>query len=182
MSNKNHIEPVKVEMPKRIGKKPTPKIETSLPKAPTTMPPDLYEQRKQESKQVKSDKPVFIASTPITFTPITKEMEKVLKKMFKEQEQKNKPVITKSTMFEKLLKSLAGKIIPMLLQWVFPYPVYKRENGDVVKDRKGKPVTDWPMTVLARVLSLITVLYGTVEILGLPLSEWIARVSGALGL
>jgi hypothetical protein len=144
MSNKNHIEPVKVETPKRIGKKPTPKIETSLPKAPTTMPSDLYKQREQESKQ--------------------------------------KQVINNTTMFERLLKSLAGKIIPMLLQWVFPYPVYKRENGDVVKDRKGKPVTDWPMTVLARVLSLITVLYGTVEILGLPLSEWIARVSGALGL
>ena len=142
MSKKNYIEPVKVEMPKRIGKKPTPKIDTAMPAAPTTMPPELYQQREQESK----------------------------------------PVITKSTMFEKLLKSLAGKILPMLLQWIFPYPVYKREDGNIVKDRKGKPVTDWPMTVLARVLSLITVLYGTVEILGLPLSEWIARVSGALGL
>ena len=139
---KNYIEPVKVEMPKRIGKKPTPKVDTAMPAAPTTMPPELYQQREQESK----------------------------------------PVITKSTMFEKLLKSLAGKILPMLLQWIFPYPVYKREDGNIVKDRKGKPVTDWPMTVLARVLSLITVLYGTVEILGLPLSEWIARVSGALGL
>ena len=142
MSEKNYIEPVKVEMPKRIGKKPTPKVDTAMPAAPTTMPPELYQQREQESK----------------------------------------PVITKSTMFEKLLKSLAGKILPMLLQWIFPYPVYKREDGNIVKDRKGKPVTDWPMTVLARVLSLITVLYGTVEILGLPLSEWIARVSGALGL
>jgi hypothetical protein len=142
MSEKNYIEPVKVEMPKRIGKKPTPKVDTAMPAAPTTMPPELYQQREQETK----------------------------------------PVITKSTMFEKLLKSLAGKILPMLLQWIFPYPVYKREDGNIVKDRKGKPVTDWPMTVLARVLSLITVLYGTVEILGLPLSEWIARVSGALGL
>lgn len=142
MSEKNYIEPVKVEMPKRIGKKPTPKVDTAMPVAPTTMPPELYQQREQETK----------------------------------------PVITKSTMFEKLLKSLAGKILPMLLQWIFPYPVYKREDGNIVKDRKGKPVTDWPMTVLARVLSLITVLYGTVEILGLPLSEWIARVSGALGL
>ena len=142
MSEKNYIEPVKVEMPKRIGKKPTPKVDTAMPAAPTTMPPELYQQREQETK----------------------------------------PVKTKSTMFEKLLKSLAGKILPMLLQWIFPYPVYKREDGNIVKDRKGKPVTDWPMTVLARVLSLITVLYGTVEILGLPLSEWIARVSGALGL
>ena len=142
MSEKNYIEPVKVEMPKRIGKKPTPKVDTAMPAAPTTMPPELYQQREQESK----------------------------------------PVKTKSTMFEKLLKSLASKILPMLLQWIFPYPVYKREDGNIVKDRKGKPVTDWPMTVLARVLSLITVLYGTVEILGLPLSEWIARVSGALGL
>ncbi len=142
MSKKNYIEPVKVEMPKRIGKKPTPKVDTAMPAAPTTMPPELYQQREQESK----------------------------------------PVITKSTMFEKLFKSLAGKILPMLLQWIFPYPVYKREDGNIVKDRKGKPVTDWPMTVLARVLSLITVLYGTVEILGLPLSEWIARVSRALGL
>ena len=142
MSEKNYIEPVKVEMPKRIGKKPTPKVDTAMPAAPTTMSPELYQQREQESK----------------------------------------PVKTKSTMFEKLLKSLAYKIMPMLLQWVFPYPVYKREDGNVVKDRKGKPVTDWPMTILARVLSLITVLYGTVEILGLPLSEWIARVSGALGL
>jgi hypothetical protein len=142
MSEKNYIEPVKVEMPKRIGKKPTPKIDTAMPAAPTTMPPELYQQREQESK----------------------------------------PVKIKSTMFEKLLKSLAGKVLPMLLQWIFPYPVYKREDGNIVKDRKGKPVTDWPMTVLARVLSLITVLYGTVEILGLPLSEWIARVSGALGL
>lgn len=142
MSKKNYIEPVKVEMPKRIGKKPTPKVDTAMPAAPTTMPPELYQQREQESKPVKIN----------------------------------------TTMFEKLLKSLAGKILPMLLQWVFPYPVYKREDGNIVKDRKGKPVTDWPMTVLARVLSLITVLYGTVEILGLPLSEWIARVSGALGL
>ena len=142
MSEKNYIEPVKVEMPKRIGKKPTPKVDTAMPAAPTTMPPELYQQREQETK----------------------------------------PVKTKSTMFEKLLKSIAGKILPMLLQWIFPYPVYKREDGNIVKDRKGKPVTDWPMTVLARVLSLITVLYGTVEILGLPLSEWIARVSGALGL
>jgi hypothetical protein len=142
MSEKNYIEPVKVEMPKRIGKKPTPKIDKAMPAAPTTMPPELYQQREQESK----------------------------------------PVKIKSTMFEKLLKSLAGKVLPMLLQWVFPYPVYKREGGNIVKDRKGKPVTDWPMTILARVLSLITVLYGTVEILGIPLSEWIARVSGALGL
>ena len=142
MSEKNYIEPVKVEMPKRIGKKPTPKVDTAMPAAPTTMPPELYQQREQESK----------------------------------------PVKIKSTMFEKLLKSIAGKILPMLLQWIFPYPVYKREDGNIVKDRKGKPVTDWPMTVLARVLSLITVLYGTVEILGPPLSEWIARVSGALGL
>jgi hypothetical protein len=85
-------------------------------------------------------------------------------------------------MFEKLLKSLAGKILPMLLQWIFPYPVYKREDGEIVKDRKGKPVVDWPLTVVARGLSLVTVLYGTVEVLGVPLAEWIQRISGALGL
>lgn len=145
MSDKpQRIEPVKLDLPKRIGKKPKPVVDTPLPPARTTMPPGLYEQREQESKQ--------------------------------------QPVITKTTMFDKLLKGLLGKIIPMLLQWIFPYPVYKREDGKVAKDRRGKPVVDWPMTVLARALSLATVLYGTVEVLGLPLSEWIERISGALGL
>lgn len=139
---KNYIEPVKVDMPKRIGKKPTPKIDTVIPSAQTTMPPDLYQQREQE----------------------------------------NKPVKTKTTMFEKIFTSLLGKIWPMLLQWVFPYPVYKRENGDIVKDRKGKPVTDWTMTVLARTLSLVTAFYGTVELLGLPVSVWVERIGALFGL
>lgn len=72
----------------------------------------------------------------------------------------------------------------VILQWVFPFPIYKKGADGItpITDDDGKPVIDWFATVTARVLSLVAVMWGTVEVLGIPLSEWAARIGAALGI
>ncbi len=130
-----------------------------------------------EPVKVTMPKRIGDAPKPKAPEPLPEKVEAVEPKPAQDEQPK-----IKKGMFEKLFNGLMGKLIPVLLQWIFPYPVYQRKDGEIVKDRKGKPVVDWPLTVVARGLSLVTVLYGTVEVLGLPLEEWIQRISGALGL
>jgi len=72
----------------------------------------------------------------------------------------------------------------VLLQWAFPFPIFKKSADGItpITDDEGKKVIDWVATASARVLSLVAVFWGTVEVLGLPIAEWVQRIAGALGL
>lgn len=72
----------------------------------------------------------------------------------------------------------------VILQWAFPFPIFKKAADGItpITDADGKKVVDWVATASARVLSLVAVFWGTVEVLGLPIAEWVARIAGALGI
>lgn len=85
-------------------------------------------------------------------------------------------------MKDRLVKFFLDMIFPVFIQWVFPYPIYKKENGVNIKDENGKFVVNWPLTVLARVLSVLTVLYGSYTVFGQTVAEWVALISRTFGI
>lgn len=91
---------------------------------------------------------------------------------------------TKDKIMNAILTRIWVFIRDVILQWAFPFPIYKKGEDGVtpIRDENGKPVVDWFATVTARVMSFVAVAWGTVEVLGLPLAEWIARVATALGI
>lgn len=72
----------------------------------------------------------------------------------------------------------------VILQWAFPFPIFKKGEDGVtpIRDSDGKKVIDWVATLSARALSLVVVIWGTVEVLGQPVSEWAKRIAEALGM
>lgn len=90
----------------------------------------------------------------------------------------------KDRIMNAIMQRLWTFVRDVLLQWVFPFPIYRKQPDGItpVTDADGKPVIDWFATVSARVLSLVAVMWGTVEVLGIPLSEWVARIGAALGI
>jgi hypothetical protein len=90
----------------------------------------------------------------------------------------------KDNIMNAILTRIWAFVRDVILQWAFPFPIYRKGEDGVtpIRDDKGKHVIDWVATVSARVLSLVAVVWGTVEVLGIPLAEWIARLAGALGI
>lgn len=68
-------------------------------------------------------------------------------------------------------KKLVIYLRDILFQWIWPFAIYvKDENGDPVKDpATKKPAINWIATVVARVLSVVTAVWGTTEVMGVPL-------------
>jgi hypothetical protein len=93
----------------------------------------------------------------------------------------------------KILGSLWEDLRDVFLQWIYPFAIFKKMNGVPIPifDKEGNPVVDingnpvfainWVATVVARVLSFVTVAWGTVELLGIPVSEWVVRITQTLG-
>src|SRR5690606_34055000 len=90
----------------------------------------------------------------------------------------------KDRLMNAILNRIWTFVRDVILQWAFPFPIYKKSEDGVtpVIGDDGKPVIDWVATVSARVLSIIAVFWGTVEVLGLPIAEWVRRISAALGI
>jgi hypothetical protein len=94
----------------------------------------------------------------------------------------------KQTVKEKVMSAIFTRIWAfirdVILQWAFPFPIYKKGADGVtpvVDPDTGKYVIDWLATVSTRVLSLVVVLWGTVEFLGISVAEWIDRIRAAVG-
>jgi hypothetical protein len=90
----------------------------------------------------------------------------------------------KDKVMNAILTRIWAFVRDVLLQWAFPFPIFKKGTDGItpIVDENGKKVVDWVATVSARALSLVVVFWGTVEVLGLPLAEWVARIAGALGI
>jgi hypothetical protein len=72
----------------------------------------------------------------------------------------------------------------VFLQWVYPFAIYKKDefNKPIINHKTGKFEINWVATVTARGLSLIVATWGTMELLGMSVAEWVARISAAIGL
>jgi hypothetical protein len=72
----------------------------------------------------------------------------------------------------------------VFLQWVYPFAIYKKDefNKPIIDKKTGKFEINWLATVTARSLSLIVATWGTMELLGMSVAEWVARISAAIGL
>ena len=107
-----------------------------------------------------------------------RKMDKLTKKA-----KKSKKTIKERTM-EALLKKLWQFLRDVLLQWIYPFAIYKKDEFDkpIINHKTGKFEINWFATVVARVLSLVAATWGTLEFLGMSITEWVARVSQALGL
>lgn len=102
--------------------------------------------------------------------------------IFYEAKRQNYGIKWGLVMKDKIVKFFIDLIWPVFIQWIFPYPIYKKENGVNLKDEKGKFIVNWPLTVLARILSVITVLYGSYTVFGQTVAEWVAVLSRTFGL
>lgn len=107
-----------------------------------------------------------------------RKMDKLTKKA-----KKSKKSIKERTM-EVLLKKVWQFLRDVLLQWIYPFAIYKKDEFDkpIINHKTGKFEINWFATVVARVLSLVAATWGTLEFLGMSVTEWVARVSQALGL
>lgn len=92
--------------------------------------------------------------------------------------------VTKEQIMEAVLKKIWQFLRDVLLQWIYPFAIYKKDENDrpIVNPATGKFEINWSATILARALSLIVATWGTVEFLGFSVAELAARVSQALGL
>jgi hypothetical protein len=112
-------------------------------------------------------------------------LERYNAKMAKRTKDAKQP---KQTVKEKVMSTIFTRIWAfirdVILQWAFPFPIYKKGADGVtpvVDPDTGKYVIDWIATVSTRVLSLVVVLWGTVEFLGISVAEWIERIRAAVG-
>jgi len=108
-----------------------------------------------------------------------------LKKMDKltKNAKKSKKTIKERAM-DTLLKKIWQFLRDVLLQWIYPFAIYKKDANDkpIIDATTGKFEINWMATVIARVLSLVAATWGTLEFLGMSITEWVARVSQALGI
>lgn len=141
--------------------------------------------------QTMSDKKSYIdpvkVSVPNKLTPVEADRKRIytpVKREAKEQKKQPKQKLKDKAM-EAIMKRVWTFIRDVLLQWIFPFPIYKKqEDGKtpIIDPVTKKPVIDWFATVSARGLSLIVVAWGTVEVLGMSVGEWAQRIAAALGL
>jgi len=87
---------------------------------------------------------------------------------------------------ETVKKELAKLVIylkDILFQWIWPFAIYvKAEDGTPLKDPVTKKyLINWTATVVARVLSVVTAVWGTTEVLGVPLFKIVDTVLTYLG-
>jgi len=108
-----------------------------------------------------------------------------LKKMDALTKRAKKP---KKKIKEKVMNVILQKIWQFLrdvfLQWVYPFAIYKKDEFDkpIVNHKTGKFEVNWLATIVARALSFIVATWGTMELLGMSVAEWVARISQAFGL
>jgi len=84
----------------------------------------------------------------------------------------------------KLLKDLWFFLRDSFLQWVWPFAIYLKDKATglpVTDPKTGKYKINWVATAVARVLSTVTAIWGTTEVLGMPLSDIVQRVLFYLG-
>jgi hypothetical protein len=107
-----------------------------------------------------------------------KKMDKLTKKA-----KKSKKTVKEKAM-EVILKKIWQFLRDVLLQWIYPFAIYKKDTNDrpIVNHTTGKFEINWSATIIARALSLIVATWGTVEVLGFSVAEVAARISAALGL
>jgi hypothetical protein len=107
-----------------------------------------------------------------------KKMDKLTKKA-----RKSKKTVKEKAM-EVILKKIWQFLRDVLLQWIYPFAIYKKDANDrpIVNSATGKFEINWSATIIARALSLIVATWGTVEVLGFSIAEVAARISAALGL
>lgn len=92
--------------------------------------------------------------------------------------------VTKEQIMEVVLKKIWQFLRDVLLQWIYPFAIYKKDENDrpIVNPATGKFEINWLATFLARALSLIVATWGTLEFLGMSVAEWVARITQAFGL
>lgn len=83
-----------------------------------------------------------------------------------------------------LLKQLWLDLKPVLIQWIWPYAVFKRNADGTIKvnpKTKEKEINFWG-TIIARLLSVATAVWGTSEVLGIPVATWVFNLLKLFGL
>lgn len=84
------------------------------------------------------------------------------------------------------IRKVFSYVIGVLRQIFWPYDVYQRnEEGEIVYKREhGKelPISNTLASVIAKIASLIIATVGAIEILGLPVAEWLYILFGVAGL
>jgi hypothetical protein len=113
---------------------------------------------------------------------LSDKQRQALKKFNKKQNRDRRPIQEKA--MEAILTKVWQFIRDVFLQWVYPFAIYKKDefNKPIIDKKTGKFEINWVATVTARALSLIVATWGTMELLGMSVAEWVARISAALGL
>jgi len=113
---------------------------------------------------------------------LTPKQRRQLERFIEKQNKIKVPL--KEKIMDAMLKKVWQFLRDVLLQWIYPFAIYKKDANDkpIIDPTTGKFEINWLATVLARALSLIVATWGTLEFLGMSVTEWVARVSQALGL
>lgn len=113
---------------------------------------------------------------------LSKEQRKALARFNKKQNKIRRPI--KEKMMDAILTKVWQFIRDVFLQWVYPFAIYKKDefNKPIIDPVTKKFKINWVATVTARALSLIVATWGTMELLGMSVAEWVARISAAMGL
>jgi len=86
-------------------------------------------------------------------------------------------------MLRKLYNDLVTFFVGTFMQWVWPHAIWvKVDDMPVIDPKTGKPVINWWATLAGRALSVITAVWGTYEVLGMTIAEWINKVAIYFGL
>ena len=103
-------------------------------------------------------------------------------KLTKRAKKQRTPI--KERVMEVIFTKVWQFIRDVFLQWVYPFAIYKKDefNKPIIDPKTGKFEINWLATVTARSLSLIVATWGTMELLGMSVAEWVARISAAIGL
>jgi len=83
-----------------------------------------------------------------------------------------------------LVKDLWLFLRDAFLQWVWPFAIFVKDTQTgtpVIDPETGKYRINWVATIVARLLSVVTAVWGTTEVLGMSLAEIVQRVLFYLG-
>lgn len=84
---------------------------------------------------------------------------------------------------KKLVRDLYVYLRDIFLQWIWPFAIFVKDENDrpVVDSVTGKYLVNWTATAIARLLSVVTAVWGTTEVLGIPLFQIVATILSYFG-
>lgn len=86
-------------------------------------------------------------------------------------------------LLKKLARDLYVYLRDIFLQWIWPFAIYVKDENDkpVVDPVTKKFMINWTATAVARVLSVVTAVWGTTEVLGIPLFQIVNTILSYFG-